>query len=192
LAVPFERVAELLTPGLVSDEPYFAGLKQLKPSPITSVHLWYDRPVLRLPHAVLVDCLGQWVFNRGASGPGEHYIQVVISASRQLQGLGREEVRDRVVAELGRLFPEFRGAALRWKVVTEHSATFSALPGVDRFRPRPETPIPNLLLAGDWTATGWPATMEGGVRSGYQAAEAILRRSGRPGRLLQADLGKSD
>jgi uncharacterized protein with NAD-binding domain and iron-sulfur cluster len=72
--------------------------------------------------------------------------------------------------------------------VTEHAATFSAVPGVDRWRPGQETPIRNLFLAGDWTATGWPATMEGAVRSGYLAAEALLRRLGSPATLIQPDL----
>lgn len=184
LAVPPERAADLLL------EEVAPGVKQLDASPITSVHLWYDRPVLRLPHAVLVDCLGHWVFNRGESSPGEHYLQVVISAARHLQGLGRDEVRDRVAAELARLFPGVREAKLlRAKVVTEHTATFSAVPGVDRWRPPQETAIPNLVLAGDWTRTGWPATMEGAVRSGYLAAEVILRRCGRPETLVRADLG---
>ena len=74
-------------------------------------------------------------------------------------------------------------------MVTEHTATFSAVPGVDRWRPPQASPVPNLVLAGDWTATGWPATMEGAVRSGYLAAEAVLERVGRPERLLRPELG---
>ncbi len=188
LAVPFDRVLELLPAELAAD-PYFAAAKHLAPSPITSVHLWFDRPVLPRPHAVLLDCLGQWVFGRGEVAPGEHYLQVVVSAARSLRGLGREEITRRVADELARLFPAVRAATLvRSKVVTEHAATFSAVPGVDRFRPPQASPVPNLVLAGDWTATGWPATMEGAVRSGYLAAEAVLARAGRPERLLRPDL----
>ena len=77
---------------------------------------------------------------------------------------------------------------LRARAVTEHAATFSAVPGVDRWRPAQASPIENLLVAGDWTATDWPATMEGAVRSGYLAAEAILERVGRKERLVRADL----
>jgi uncharacterized protein with NAD-binding domain and iron-sulfur cluster len=78
---------------------------------------------------------------------------------------------------------------LLWaRVVTEQAATFSAVPGVDRWRPRQGSPLKNLLLAGDWTATGWPATMEGAVRSGYLAAEALLQRQGTPEVLVQPDL----
>ncbi len=189
LAVPFDRVPDMLPPELAS-VPYFAGAKHLTPSPITSVHLWLDRPALDRPHAVLVDCVGQWVFARGETAPGEHYVQVVVSAARQFRGLGRDGVQRRVVEELGRLFPAARAATvLRAKVVTEHAATFSAVPGVDRWRPPQASPVPNLAVAGDWTATGWPATMEGAVRSGYLAAEAVLARAGRPERVLRPDLG---
>jgi squalene-associated FAD-dependent desaturase len=187
LAVPFDRVMDLLPDEWAAD-PYFAAAKNLAPSPITSVHLWYDRPALKLPHAVLVDCLGQWVFNRGEVAPGEWYVQVVVSAARPLRGLGRDEITRRVADELARLFPN-RATHLRSRVVTEHAATFSAVPGVDRFRPPQASPVPNLVLAGDWTATGWPATMEGAVRSGYLAAEAVLARAGRPERLLRPELG---
>ncbi|WP_171470368.1 hydroxysqualene dehydroxylase HpnE [Frigoriglobus tundricola] len=189
LAVPFDRVPDLLPEALARD-PYFSGVQNLTASPITSVHLWFDRPVMKLPHAVLIDCLGQWVFDRGAVAPGEFYLQVVVSAARDLKGLGRDEIQRRIVDELGRLFPPVaRARLLRSKVVTEHAATFSAVPGVDQWRVPQGSPVTNLAVAGDWTATGWPATMEGAVRSGYLAAEVILERAGRPARLLQPDLG---
>jgi squalene-associated FAD-dependent desaturase len=181
LAVPFDRALDLL-PNDIAAQPFFARIKSLAPSPITSVHLWFDRDITPLPHVVLVDCLGQWVFNRGGG-----YVQVVVSASRDLKQLGRDKVQDEVVAELGRLFPH-SAQLLRAKVVTEHTATFSATPGIDAVRPPQATPVPHLFLAGDWTQTGWPATMEGAVRSGYLAAEAILAARGRPERLVQPDL----
>jgi squalene-associated FAD-dependent desaturase len=191
LAVPFDRVADLL-PEELARAPYFAGAQNLAPAPITSVHLWFDRPVMKLPHAVLLDCLGQWVFDRGEVAPGEFYLQVVVSAARDLKKLGRDAVRDQIVEELGRLFPPVAQAQLlRAKVVTEHTATFSAVPGVDRWRPVQGSPVANLAVAGDWTATGWPATMEGAVRSGYLAAEALLARAGRPVGLVQPDLGSA-
>jgi squalene-associated FAD-dependent desaturase len=188
-AVPFDRLLSLLPCEVVERELYFGNLRNLQTSPITSVHVWYDRPVLKLPHVVLVDCVGQWVFNRGEVAPGEHYLQVVVSASRELRSLGQDEVRARILAELARLFPAAIPAAVRRvRVIMEHAATFSAVPGVDCWRPVQESPLRNLFVAGDWTATGWPATMEGAVRSGSLAAEALLRRMGRPESLVQPDL----
>lgn len=189
IAVPFDRLLDLLPAEVIDRHPCFANLKRLETSPITSVHLWYDRPIMTMPHAVLVDCVGQWAFNRGETAPGEHYVQVVVSAARQFRGLGSVEVQKRIVDELARLFPAARAASLlRARVVTEHTATFSAVPGVDQWRPAQATPLANLFLAGDWTATGWPATMEGAVRSGYLAAERVLRQVGHGERLVQADL----
>jgi squalene-associated FAD-dependent desaturase len=186
---PFERLLGLLPSEVVEAHPYFQNLQHLETSPITSVHLWLDRSILNLPHVVLVDCVSQWVFNRGEIAPGEHYLQVVVSAARQFRGLGQEEVERRVRAELGQLFPAAAPAKLiRARVVTEHAATFSAVPGVDQWRPAQTAPLDNLFVAGDWTATGWPATMEGAVRSGYLAAEALLKRLGRDVALVQPDL----
>jgi uncharacterized protein with NAD-binding domain and iron-sulfur cluster len=109
-----------------------------------------------------------------------------------LRGLSREEVRDRVLGELAALWPEAQAAQLRhWRMVTEQRAVFSVTPGVDALRPPQQSPTQNLQLAGDWTATGWPATMEGAVRSGRLAAQNVLRRRGVEAPLLQADLPAS-
>jgi squalene-associated FAD-dependent desaturase len=189
-AVPFDRLLRLLPAEVMAADSYFADLRHLETSPITSVHLWYDRRVFDLPHVVLVGCLGQWVFNRGEVTPGEHYLQVVVSAARAFRGLGHDEIRQRITAEVEALFPTARQAQLvRARVVTEHQATFSVVPGVDRWRVPQLSPIPGLFVAGDWTRTAWPATMEGAVRSGYLAAEALLEHAGRPERVLQPDLG---
>jgi len=198
-AVPFDRLLDLLPQEVIAAHPAFFNLRKLEVSPITSVHVWWDRAVMSLPHVVLVDGVGQWLFNRGETAPGEHYVQVVVSAARQFRGSGEPgcvsarsghaEVQRIIVEELSRLFPAAAGAKLlHARVVTEHAATFSAGPGVDRWRPRQNSPIPNLFLSGDWTATDWPATMEGAVRSGYLAAETILVRVGRKERLLHPDL----
>jgi len=188
-AVPFDRLLAILPEDTVQADSYFRDLQRLEASPITSVHLWFNRPIMTLPHVVLVDGVGQWVFNRGEAAPGEHYVQVVVSAARQFRGLGHDEVQRRVLDELGRLFPPAKAANLRRvRVVTEHAATFSAVPGVDRWRPAQATPLANLFVAGDWTATGWPATMEGAVRSGYLAAEVFLKRIGIEVSLVQPDL----
>lgn len=188
-SVPFDRLLDLLPAEIIDQHAYFGNLRNLETSPITSVHCWFDRPATDLPHIVLLDSVGQWVFNRGETAPGEWYLQVVVSAARQFRGLGHDEVERRVVAELRRLLPNLVDAKLlRARVVTEHAATFSAVPGVDRWRPAQASPIDNLFVAGDWTNTGWPATMEGAVRSGYLAAEALLGRVGRAEKLVQPDL----
>jgi squalene-associated FAD-dependent desaturase len=187
-ALPFERLLDVLPSEVIERYEVFSNLRKLETSPITSVHLWYRDAVMTLPHVTLVDCVGQWIFNRGEVAAGEHYLQVVVSAARQFRGLGTEEVLRTVAAEVEQLFPRAKGMLLRGRVVTEHAATFSAVPGVDRWRPGQTTPLTNFFLAGDYTATGWPATMEGAVRSGYLAAEALLRRMGQPCRIVRPNL----
>lgn len=161
----------------------------LEPVPITGVHLWFDRPITDLPHAVLIDRTGQWLFRREApateSGHAGSYYQVVISASREEASWPREDLVRQVCSELATIWPAAASARLlHWRVVTEPEAVFSVGPNVDVDRPATLTERPGLLLAGDWTRTGWPATMEGAVRSGYRAAEAVLQAVGRPERIV--------
>lgn len=196
LAIPHTQVAGLLPEGFVRQEPSVRNLERFHVSPITGVHLVFDRPVMREPFVVLLDRTVQWVFNKSrlnspdALNPaGEQYLQCVISASYGLVPLSRGEIVALCRAELAEAFPASVQAELvRATVVKETAATFSPRPGCDGWRPGPVTAIPNLFLAGDWTATGWPGTMEGAVRSGYAAAEAILRVAGRPTELVQPDL----
>ncbi|MCO6459355.1 MAG: FAD-dependent oxidoreductase [Pirellulaceae bacterium] len=181
LAVPWRRVAGLLCDSLRAAVPAVERLEAIDSSPITAVHLWLDRPIMHLPHAVLVDRLSQWVFRHGPDLPpdAEHYYQVVISASRELAGRPREDVLREVLDDLAAVWPAARLAGVtRWRMVTQQEAVFSVRPDLDRIRPPQTTPVPNLALAGDWTRTGWPATMEGAVRSGYLAAEVLLRSRG--------------
>jgi squalene-associated FAD-dependent desaturase len=192
LAVPQHQFLDLL-PADVASHAALAGVASIETAPISSIHLWFDRPITPLPHAVLVGRLCQWMFQQprvaDALRETPWRYQIVISASREVVSLPREEVRDRVLHDLGELWPETRAARLlHWRLVTEHRAVFSATPGIDRLRPTQQSPVPNLQLAGDWTATGWPATMEGAVRSGFLAAENVLARRGRAQRLLQPDL----
>ncbi len=188
-ALPFPRLLEVMPPDVVERDAYFTRLRNLETSPITSVHLWLDRRIMDRPHVVLLDSVGQWVFDRGRTEDGAYYLQVVVSASRSLRTRSQDETKERILAELRQIFPTAAAAkVLRMRVVTEHAATFSAVPGVDRWRPGQTSPLDNLFVAGDWTATGWPATMEGAVRSGYLAAEALLARTGRAVKLVQPDL----
>ncbi len=186
---------------------FWSNLESMETAPIASVHLWFDRPLTELRHAVLVDRLGQWMFNRSLDsqvanpppqplsqeerrGRGNSwYCQVVISASRDVEALGNEATINTVADELRAIWPEAHDAKLlRGRVVVERRAVFSVTPGIDAIRPEQQSPIPNLQLAGDWTQTGWPATMEGAVRSGYLAAENVLQRLGNSRPLLQPDL----
>ncbi len=195
LAVPFDRVLGLLPEGLAPRIPGLAGVEALRASPITGVHLWFERPVCPYDHVVTVGRLIQWIFNhtaiqgRQVTDEGGQYLQLVISASYDLLALDKTAIRDAVLAELAEIWPSARETKLvRWWVVTEHEATFAVRPGVDALRPPQRTPVDGLFLAGDWTATGWPATMEGAVRSGYRAAEGVLEDLGFPTSLVRTDL----
>jgi squalene-associated FAD-dependent desaturase len=177
-AVPFERIAQV-APALDLD------ISAFEHSPITGIHLWFDRPITQLPHAALLDRTIQWMFNKS----GGRYLQLVVSASRALTEMPRAEVVSLALRELSDFFPIARAATLeRAQVIKEVRATFSARPGLEALRPLAQTSIPNLSLAGDWTRTGWPATMEGAVRSGYLAAEHASRALANPARFLIPDV----
>ena len=163
-------------------------------SPITSVHLWFDRQVTDLDKAVLLDTTIEWMYNVSRLQPARHagpgsYLELVISNSKTLVPLERQQIIDMALRELVLFFPAVAQATLlKAAVIKEVRATFSVPPGIDRLRPHARSPWPHLYLAGDWTATGWPATMEGAVRSGYLAAEAIAAASGTPQHFLVKDL----
>jgi squalene-associated FAD-dependent desaturase len=189
-AIPWRHASGLLAPPLLKAVPMLDKVSSIEPVPITAVHVWFDRPVSDLPHAALVGRLSQWIFNMGSAHAGAlHHYAVVISASRGLAGRNRQDVLEEVCCDVESIWPAARDARLRHsRVLTQPAAVFAALPGLDRLRPAQQTPVQNLLLAGDWTETGWPATMEGAVRSGYLAAEAMLRSLGRQEHVLVPDL----
>jgi squalene-associated FAD-dependent desaturase len=173
-AVPYDRIAAL-APDLPLDVSAFEN------SPITGIHLWFDRPITDLPHATLLDRTIQWMFNKSEG----RYIELVVSASRSLVETKREDVIALAIGELAEFFPIVKQASLeKSHVVKEIRATFSAKPGLEAHRPQNRTSIGNLFLAGDWTRSGWPATMEGAVRSGYLAAEAVAAAAGVPRKFL--------
>lgn len=178
LAVPFERVGAL-APGLPIDVSAFSH------SPITGIHLWFDRPLTDLPHATLLDRTMQWMFNKHE---GRH-IQLVVSASRTLTEMSRGDVIRLALQELKEFFPYCGEMNVeRAHVVKEVRATFSAGAGLEDKRPASATDVAKLFLAGDWTRTGWPATMEGAVRSGYLAAEAVTQAFGAGQRFVKPDV----
>lgn len=177
-AVPFDRLAAL-APELGIDTARFEH------SPITGIHIWFDRQVTSLPHAVLLDRTLQWMFNKRQG----RYLQFVVSASRSLVDKSRAEVIDLATREAVEFFPLIKQAKVeRANIIKELRATYSARPGMEAERPGTRTRVPNVFLAGDWTRSGWPATMEGAVRSGYQAAEAVAEAVGRPARFLLPDI----
>jgi squalene-associated FAD-dependent desaturase len=206
LAVPSHLVPDL-APELAPRWSAVEGPGQIETAPISSVHLWYDREITPDRHVTFVGQTSQWLFNReriqgrpvgpeeSAAGGGEErsssgwYGQVVISASHHAAARPAQETIDTVAGELARLLPGARSARLlRARMVTEHRAVIAVLPGADRHRPGVRTDVPGLYLAGDWVQTGWPSTMEGAVRSGWLAAEAVLEDAGTGERLLAEDL----
>ncbi len=177
-ALPFERLNTVI-PELGIDVTPFTH------SPITGIHLWFDRPVTHLPHATLLDRTIQWMFNKHEG----RYIQLVVSASRNLSEMPRGDVIALALRELAEFFPAVQAAKLeKAHVVKEIRATFSARPGLEAHRPPQKTKFANLFLAGDWTKSGWPATMEGAVRSGYLAAEALTAAAGSPQKFVIPDI----
>lgn len=204
LAVPFDSLGKLL-PKAPESSDLREKLSHFEAAPITGVHLWFDRQITDLPHAVLLDRTIQWMFhksllldhlspraepnhscaNNGAESRDlqlnerPSYVELVISSSKSLIEKSRQQIIDLTLSELHEFFPAARSANLeKATVIKEVNATFSPKPGIDAYRPDQRSPWPRLFLAGDWTATGWPATMEGAVRSGYLAAEGITEAAG--------------
>jgi squalene-associated FAD-dependent desaturase len=196
-SVPQNEILELLPDELTGPGAALEAVRRIKTSPITGVHLWYDRSVMTEPFLTLLDHTTQWVFNKSelsvrdgnAKKEDGQYLQLVISASYDLVPKSRQEIIDLCVRELAEVLPATKDAKLvKATVIKEVNATFSPSIGIDRFRPAQQSPVKNLILAGDWTRTGWPSTMEGAVRSGYLAAEALLAGFGNPAKFLQPDL----
>ena len=194
-ALPPDALAKLLPERFLSEWPDLRKLAQLDWSPITGIHLWFDRPITELAHTAILGRTIQWLFNKSViAGKARettegHYVQLVVSASRSLMTLRRDEIIERVLGELRELFPASSEAKLlKSVVVKEAESTISFPPGSEMLRPGPDSPLANLFLAGDWTSTGWAPTMEGAVRSGYRAAERVTAAAGNPQRFLQPDL----
>ena len=179
LAVPHERAGGLLPPGALRQ---VGDLERLGTSPIVNLHVVYDRPVLDFSFAAAVGSPVQFVFDRTTSSRLERgqCLAVSLSAADPEVGATADQLRMRFVPALAELLPKAAGARVEQFVVTrERSATFRAAPGSGKLRPGPATAIPGLALAGAWTDTGWPATMEGAVRSGRAAARVALSALGR-------------
>ncbi len=207
LAVPFDVLGRIL-PNTPSATPLAEALDRFSTSPITGIHLWFDRQISDLDHAVLLDRTIQWMFHKSRlidvrnndvrnnedrkNGSGS-YVELVVSCSRSLVEKSKSEIVEMAMKEAEEFFPDVCEAKLlKSTVIKEVHATYSPRPGIDQYRPKPETAWPRVFLAGDWTSTGWPATMEGAVRSGYLAAEALARfAGGKSASFLVPDLAPS-
>jgi squalene-associated FAD-dependent desaturase len=202
LALPFDALDRVL-PDASEGAPIHEQLSHFENSPITGIHLWFDRQISDLDHAVLLDRTIQWMFHKSRlqpmraqsvnGAPPGSYIELVVSSSKTLIDKSKGEIVDLALSEVREFFPAAREANMvKSTVIKEVNATYSPQPGIDRHRPTPATGWPRVFLAGDWTATGWPATMEGAVRSGYLAAEALARATGKPdARFISPDLPPS-
>ncbi len=185
--VPPDRLDKLASDTLKRADSRLQHLDEFTFSPILGVHLFFDSPIMDTPHLVLPGATTQWLFNKGATGRGHesrevsprHHIHAVISAADDWMDLDEPAIVARVMADIHRFLPRSIGLEpVAVRAVKEKRATFAATPQIEPFRPSALAPaiggVRNLYLAGDWTDTGWPATMESAVRSGYAAAGAFL------------------
>ena len=185
VATPWPATSDILNSlNLNSLHTLSEKISRLESSPITGIHFLLDKTVCPHSEIALLDTTIQWVFDHTSADrrqPGcilpanGQSLHIVISASHQLAHKNRNEILDEIRAELDSAFPEMQSATIlsAW-IVTEHAATFSPSPESDSLRPTSVTPLPRLYLAGDWTQTGWPATMEGAIRSGLNAARSLI------------------
>jgi zeta-carotene desaturase len=195
LALPFEATAKLLPrmPQNPAATQLANRIGKLEHWPICSVHLWFDREITELDHAVLLDRDIHWMYHKSRWQPSRDrkasYIELVISVSREFAALSREQALSRAISQLAEFFPSVKEAKIiKSALIKEVRATFGVQPGVDTIRPTADSPWPNCFLAGDWTATGWPSTMESAARSGHLAAEALCLSLGEPRSILLPDL----
>lgn len=186
-ALPFDRLDKIISDTMRKADTRLQTLDRFKHSPILGVHLFFDQPVMDLPHLTVVDHDIQWLFNKGILEDGSQHLHIVISGADEWMDRSEEDITERIVSDIHQALPSSVGLEpVRVRIIKEKRATFAPLPGVDQFRPAaaPGTVglggggIRNLFLAGDWCDVGWPATMEGAVRSGYAAAEAATGEGG--------------
>ena len=188
LAIPFEQAQKLISGmELLEGEParqhLLENMGHFSHSPFISILLWYDRQITDLDHAWLLDSTIEWFFHKSRIRryPAEQgsYVEVIVAGNHRVLRMSREELLATAQTELARFFPEAARARLvKSGVLKEARATFALSPGKDAARPGQKTAWPGLYLAGDWTSTGWPSTMEGACRSGRLAAGAVFGRDG--------------
>ena len=177
LAVPFFALRKLLPDWMIYQDPFFHLLHQLKSSPIAAINLWFDRNFVDSELVGLWGTRVHWIFNKGRilrNGSGPPYLSLVISGAREEMQVKGPQLIEMALGELASVFPRMSGARLLHAQVTkEPEATLSPVVGVEKLRLPQKTPYKNLYLAGDWTSTGLPATIEGAVRSANRVVEMI-------------------
>ena len=195
LALPFEATGKLIAnmPPAEGGSALLTKIQKHQHWPLCSVHLWFDRPITDLPHAVLLDREIHWLYNKSRLQPWRSlkgsYVELVVSASRTFTTLSREDAIALALKELAEFFPIVNESKLeKAALVKEVRATFGVPPGIDEARPDSTSPWPQLFLAGDWINTGWPSTMESAARSGHLAAESLCNAVGAPHKFLVPDL----
>lgn len=192
-AVQFDLLLKLVPETVQGDSAFWDGIGRLEVSPIVGIHLWFDREIECPECLAVLDRRSQWIFNKtrnfGLPGEAGTYLSVVISADRELTAMSAERILQIVIEDVRECLPEARQARLlKSYVLKERKATFSPFPGADALRPDQQSPVSNLFVAGEWTRTGWPSTMESAARSGFLAAEKLLAKLGRPRSLLAPNL----
>jgi zeta-carotene desaturase len=195
IALPFDAMGKLIPhmPQAQGANELMRMVEHHQHWPICSVHLWFDREISDLEHAVLLDREIHWMYNKGLLQPWRKlngsYLELVVSASREFAALTRERAIEQSLTELAEFFPAIKSARLeKAALIKEVRATFGVSPGIDASRPSVRSPWPNLFLAGDWIATGWPSTMESAARSGHLAADALGVAANQTLRSFEEDL----
>jgi zeta-carotene desaturase len=178
-AVPWQQLATILPGDLLRNEAFFGGALALKPAPIISINLWFDGPITDLEFVGLRGTNVQWLFDKShILGASDHCVALVLSGAHEHVSKSKEELLAIAMKELGEVLPSAKNAKLLHSlIIKERFATFSPSPEAEPLRPAARTPIKGLYLAGDWTATGLPATIEGAVQSGYTAAKEVLQNN---------------
>jgi len=192
-AVPFDRLAKLCDPRTVAADKRLQGLNHIRVSPIIGIHVWFKDEVMDLPHLVLTESPLHWIFNKGIDArQGGQHLHGVISAAHDLIDAPAAEIEALVIREIQKAIPKAQPSGVRYaKAIKEKRATFAITPGIDALRPTATGDIENLILAGDWCQSGWPATMEGATRSGYIAAGCLLNEKTNPESALVANMPNS-
>jgi uncharacterized protein with NAD-binding domain and iron-sulfur cluster len=181
LALPFTELSSVLPDELAQSDP-FVHIPKLKVAPIVAIHIWYDRQVIEQDFITVLDSPIQWVFNVTAmhdKPSPDHHIVISLSGAWEWHTRAKKDLSTIFVNEMTRLFNRAENAKVRRVVIVKQlAATFRSSPGAARFRPNQKTPVSNLFLAGDWTQTDWPSTMESAIRSGNRAADAVVKQLG--------------